>query len=84
MALPFCVVYFFYNILGPQSPVTYYTVPAWTLILGVPVWLNYRRKYFFARTWVILASLLGFMMVFLIHGVKIRLEANFLLLMLCS
>lgn len=84
IALPFVLFHLIYNFFGPQLTRSYIITFIWLCVFLVPLCLNHRHKYFISKVYTILVPLMGAIVVHLMHGVGIRLETNYLLLILLS
>lgn len=85
VALPCVIIHLIYITLGPRLLTSYLITGTWVIILLIPLYLNYRKKYFATKVYTVLACVLGISVVHLLHGWNIRLEPTYLMMiLLCS
>lgn len=85
IALPCLVAHLIFLTFRPFQISSYIITSVWIVILLVPLYLNYRRKYFAAKIYTIMVPVLAVAAVHLLHGWNIRMEPPYLMMiLLCS
>lgn len=84
IAIPCAIFYLVYNVLGPRRTISYIVSCSWVIIMLVPLYLNYRKKYTAAKLYSIIVPLIVVVVLHFMHGLEIRIEPAYLLLILIS
>lgn len=85
ITLPMALLHLLYVTLGPSSPPSAYIVSTgWIIIMSVPLLLNHRQHYVWARIYSILVPLAGIAVIHILHGWIVRVEPLYLFLILLS
>ena len=84
ISLPVAIFHVIYNVLGPNELKDYIIVAVWLMIAAITLGLNYLKKYFLARNFILYLGL-GFAgTIHLLFGWEARTEPLYLLLILVS
>ncbi len=83
IVFPFLVVFSAYvTYLGEWNLRTVVFLAIWVLINIIPMYLNYKKKYFWAKIIIIVIPLSFLCFIHTLYGVELRLEANYLIILL--
>lgn len=85
IALPCLFLHLLYLIFVESQVQSFVITTSWIVVLLIPLYFNYRHKYFFAKVYTIIVPVLAVAALHLLHGWQIRLEPVYLMMILmCS
>ncbi len=82
IALPCLFLHLLYLIFAESQVQSFIITISWIIILLVPLYFNYRHRYFFAKVYTIVVPILAVAALHLLHGWGIRLEPVYLMIIL--